>query len=219
MPCSKPGTPTSPGWMRYAKSANAPSARSPPRHAKICTARSSTWTPKARGSTTVPLCRRRCWNDCAVSGIVQPLWETEGLPINLGRAQHIAPLRTRRVVENRDRICRHPSCHSTRGLEVHHIIHWRHGGTTDTYNLCLLCDNHHDRHHKGEFSIHGNANDPNGLIFRDSKGRVIAGSGTPKPPRHRPATPTSQTVRPPHRRKDVPQMARLHPTSTLTTLD
>ena len=68
------------------------------------------------------------------------------------------------------------------GLEVHHIIHWRNGGTTDTHNLCLLCDNHHDRHHKGEFSIHGNANDPNGLIFRDTNGRIIAGSGTPQPP-------------------------------------
>ena len=64
------------------------------------------------------------------SGIVQPLWATEGLPINLGRAQHIAPLRTRRVVENRDRICRHPSLSlhpRSRGASHHPLAsRWNH---------------------------------------------------------------------------------------------
>jgi hypothetical protein len=119
-------------------------------------------------------------------GMVQPLWETEGLPINLGRARRITPLRTRRVVLDRDRICRHPSCASTRGLEVHHIVPWERDGVTDTHNLVALCGNHHHRHHKNEFTISGNANDPNGLTFCDVQGRVIAGCGKPQPPGGRP---------------------------------
>ena len=127
------------------------------------------------------------------SGIIQPQWETGGLPINLGRAQRIVPLRTRRVVEDRDRICRHPGCSSTRGLEVHHILPWSKGGFTDTRNLCLQCDNHHDRQHKHEFTIHGNADDPNGLTFRDAKGQIIIGCGKPEPPG---TTPPPQPTKP-----------------------
>ena len=137
------------------------------------------------------------------SGMIQPLWENDGLPINLGRARHIVPLRTRRVVENRDRICRHPTCLSTRGLEVHHIVHWQHGGVTDTWNLGILCDNHHDRHHKNEFSIEGNADDPNGLIFRDAKGQIIQPCGKPEPPgTSPPPQPTKPYIHPTGERAD-----------------
>jgi hypothetical protein len=119
-------------------------------------------------------------------GMIQPLWSTKGIPISIGRARHIAPLRTRRVIEDRDRLCRHPSCHSTLGLEVHHIHHWEAGGATDTHNLCLLCKNHHKRHHKREFFIAGNANDPNGLTFYDAAGNQISACGKPEPPGNAP---------------------------------
>lgn len=119
-------------------------------------------------------------------GMIQPQWETAGLPINLGRARHIAPLRTRRVIQDRDRICRHPSCSSSRGLEVHHIHHWEHGGVTDTHNLVALCVKHHHRHHNGEFSIIGNANDPNGLTFYDNTGNPIENCGKPVAPGDKP---------------------------------
>lgn len=38
-------------------------------------------------------------------GIVQPVWETQGAPVNVGRAQRIVPDCTRRLVEDRDRGC------------------------------------------------------------------------------------------------------------------
>jgi hypothetical protein len=62
------------------------------------------------------------------------------------------------------------------------LHHWEDGGVTDTHNLCMLCKNHHKRHHKREFSIEGNANDPNGLTFRNDKGEIIAACGKPEPP-------------------------------------
>lgn len=57
-------------------------------------------------------------------GQVRPVWTTGGLPVNVGRSQHIVSLHTRLLVENRDRMRRRPTCASTHGLEVHHVIPW-----------------------------------------------------------------------------------------------
>jgi hypothetical protein len=58
-------------------------------------------------------------------------------------------------------------------VECHHLIHWADGGTTDTWNLCCLCDFHHDAHHDGQFTIAGNADDPEGLSFTNKRGFPI----------------------------------------------
>ena len=130
-------------------------------------------------------------------GRIQPLWHTDGLPINMGRLRHIVPLRTRIAIENRDRICRNPTCSSSRGLEVHHIVHWAQGGVTDTHNLCCLCTKDHDAHHRGEFTIHGNADDPGGLTFTDTNGHIIQPCGKPEPPGTTPPpTPTTPYAHP-----------------------
>ena len=117
-------------------------------------------------------------------GVVQPVWTTGGLPINVGRRRRIVPAHTRLLVEDRDRICRNPHCSSTQGLEVHHIIHWNGNehGRTDTDNLCCLCQRCHRAHHRGEFTITGNADISDGLVFRDARSRPMAPCGTPRPP-------------------------------------
>jgi hypothetical protein len=102
-------------------------------------------------------------------GILQPVWHTQGAPVNVGRAQRIVPPRTRRLVEDRDRGCRFPGCPSTR-VECHHLIHWADGGPTDTWNLAGLCSFHHGGHHDGDFTINGNADDPQGLAFTNRNG-------------------------------------------------
>jgi len=131
-------------------------------------------------------------------GIAQPLWSTQGAPVNVGRAQRIVPARTRRLVEDRDRGCRFPACTSTR-VECHHLIHWVDGGPTDTTNLCALCSFHHDGHHVGDFTITGNADDPAGLTFTTRAGFPIKPGPTfttttptnPQPPGSPPGTPGS----------------------------
>ncbi|MEJ7742947.1 MAG: DUF222 domain-containing protein, partial [Nocardioidaceae bacterium] len=107
-------------------------------------------------------------------GVLQPVWLRGGKPVNVGRSQRIVPDRTRRFVVDRDRGCRFPSCGSKYWLEVHHIKHWREGGLTDTYNLVCLCPFHHDGHHRGDFLISGDADDPGGLSFTDLTGALIA---------------------------------------------
>src|SRR5665647_1761448 len=106
-------------------------------------------------------------------GILQPVWHTQGAPVNVGRAQRIVPTRTRRLVEDRDRGCRFPGCPSTAHVECHHLIHWVDGGPTDTFNLACMCPFHHDAHHIGDFTVKGDADDPNGLTFTTRGGFPI----------------------------------------------
>ena len=115
------------------------------------------------------------------TGQVAPVWQTDGLPVNVGRSMRIVPDRTRRLVEDRDRGCRYPGCVARSYLEVHHIIHWKDGGPTDTWNLLCLCPYHHDAHHRSEFTLTGNADAPDGLTFTDSHGNPIT-IGRPRPP-------------------------------------
>ena len=98
-------------------------------------------------------------------GTLQPLWERAGVPVSVGRALRIVPDRTRRLVLDRDRGCRFPGCVATAHLQIHHVVHWAHGGRTDLDNLVSLCPFHHDAHHAGEFGIRGDANVLGGLVF------------------------------------------------------
>ena len=88
-------------------------------------------------------------------GVVQPVWETDGTPVSVGRKQRSTPARTRRLVEDRDGGCVFPGCEATRFLEVHHLDHWAEGGATDVDRLVCLCPAHHDAHHRDEFTITG----------------------------------------------------------------
>ena len=115
-------------------------------------------------------------------GIIQPVWETDGVPFSVGRAQHIVPERTRRIVMLRDQGCRVPGCNHDRVIEIHHVIHWVDGGPTDTWNLVALCPRHHRMHHQRRLGIAGNADDPDGLVFTDQRGRKLEPCGAPTPP-------------------------------------
>ena len=135
-------------------------------------------------------------------GVIQPVWEREGVPFSVGRAQHIVPARTRRIIERRDRGCRVPGCTAGRFVEVHHIVHWEHGGVTDTWNLVSLCRKHHQLHHQGQLGVTGNADTEHGLTFTDWSGRVIGPNGQPSPTDRPPPQPHHPYVPPINGRMD-----------------
>lgn len=115
--------------------------------------------------------------------LVSPIAFANGVPVSVGRSQHIVPDRTRRLIEHRDTGCRVPGCSSDRYVEVHHIIHWSKHGPTDTWNLICLCPKHHRLHHQGRLGITGNADLDDGVTFTDAKGNILAESGArPWPP-------------------------------------
>lgn len=116
-------------------------------------------------------------------GQLIPVWQTEGKPVAVGRAQRIVPDRARRLIEDRDKGCRFPGCHSAGYLEVHHKDHWRDGGVTDPSNLLCLCSFHHDEHHRGTYTIEGDPERIDGLTFRDHHGWAITPTPPQPPPR------------------------------------
>lgn len=115
-------------------------------------------------------------------GQLTPIWESDGKPVSVGRSQRIVPDRVRRLIEDRDKGCRFPGCHSTGYLEVHHLTHWRDGGTTDPANLACLCSYHHGEHHRGAFIIDGDPERLDGLTFRTHHGWPITTPRAEPPP-------------------------------------
>jgi hypothetical protein len=142
------------------------------------------------------------------NGTLTPVFLKNGLPVSVGRTQYVVPARTRTVIEHRDHgVCRVPGCDATLGLEVHHLIHWEHGGRTDTDNLLLVCGKHHRMHHRGRLDITGNADQPEGLEFRNQHGRIITPSGaTPNPPTGPPPKPAAVYSHPDGGRMDTAQI-------------
>jgi hypothetical protein len=113
---------------------------------------------------------------------IRAVFESGGTPINVGRVSDVIADHLRTAVEERDGCCREPGCGRTFDLEVHHIVHWEDGGRTETANLVALCGPSHRRHHLGLLGISGNADDPDGLVFTNARGRVINAAAKPKPP-------------------------------------
>ena len=74
--------------------------------------------------------------------------------IGVGRNSRTVPGWLRRLVLHRDgNQCRFPGCGNRRWLQVHHRVHWAHGGTTDLDNLITLCGHHHRFIHTNHWTI------------------------------------------------------------------
>jgi hypothetical protein len=74
--------------------------------------------------------------------------------LNLGRSTRLANRAQRRALRGLYRGCAIPGC--TVGYDrcnLHHIVWWRHGGTTDLDNLVPLCTKHHGKIHNDGWII------------------------------------------------------------------
>jgi len=70
--------------------------------------------------------------------------------LDMGRETRTPTTAQRRAVIARDRHCRYPGCRApARWCDVHHLVEWEEGGTTDLANLVLLCRRHHVAVHEG----------------------------------------------------------------------
>ena len=74
------------------------------------------------------------------------------------RAHQDIPPATVRLVWHRDGgRCQTPGCRSSRGLEIHHIVHREDGGSHEPSNLTIRCSACHRAHHAGRLMITGTA--------------------------------------------------------------
>ncbi|MFC7755492.1 HNH endonuclease signature motif containing protein [Tsukamurella soli] len=89
----------------------------------------------------------------AADGGVQIGGTRLGAVLSWGRRRRVPTSALARVIAMRDRACRAPGCGRTRHLNIHHVVPWSAGGTTDPDNLILLCSQHHRQLHQGVFSI------------------------------------------------------------------
>ncbi|WP_344192228.1 HNH endonuclease signature motif containing protein [Pedococcus aerophilus] len=130
----------------------------------------------ATGGHAIP---KRLLGRFVSDGVVQPVWETQGRPVSVGRSMRILPERSRRLVLDRDRGCRFPGCPTTNTgfVEIHHLHPWADGGATDTTNQISLCTNHHDGIDRGDYQITGDPDRPDGLTVTNRYGLPI------RPPR------------------------------------
>jgi len=71
--------------------------------------------------------------------------------------QDIAPSVARFVWRRDGGRCRVDGCRSSRGLELHHLVHRADGGSHDASNLILCCSACHQSHHAGTLTILGTA--------------------------------------------------------------
>jgi hypothetical protein len=63
------------------------------------------------------------------------------------RPKRTIPAKVRREVERRDhKRCQVPGCRSSFNVDLHHIVHWIHGGTHTVGNLITLCELCRARH-------------------------------------------------------------------------
>jgi hypothetical protein len=96
--------------------------------------------------------------------IVEWVITQNGKPVGVGRRSRKIPGWLRRLVYHRDgNQCQHPGCPNIRWLQVHHIIPWAQGGSTDLDNLILLCGVHHRLVHEKHWHITG---PPHARVFR-----------------------------------------------------
>lgn len=88
------------------------------------------------------------------STVIRLITGPDGLPLDVGRAQRTSTAAIRRAVVARDRHCVFAGCTAPAAwCDIHHIIHWAHGGPTSCENGALLCERHHTAVHEGGFTI------------------------------------------------------------------
>ena len=79
--------------------------------------------------------------------------DRDGAILDLGRRRRRPNAALRRAARERDHCrCRFPGCESRR-VDLHHIVHWTHGGRTSLGNLVSLCKAHHTLVHERGYLI------------------------------------------------------------------
>ena len=88
------------------------------------------------------------------AGVARVITGPDGLPLDVGRSQRTASAAIRRAIELRDGHCVFAGCDALpEWCDVHHVVHWAHGGPTSCDNGALLCERHHTSCHEGGFTI------------------------------------------------------------------
>ena len=107
--------------------------------------------------------------DCAIGRIVV---KGKSEIVDYGRRTRTIPRHLRRLSRLRDQHCQYPGCRAPAAwCDVHHLIHWLHGGETKLANCALLCRRHHVACHEGGWKL---ARGPDGRIVATNERTGLA---------------------------------------------
>jgi hypothetical protein len=129
------------------------------------------------GTTTDGTVVTRPWMDrhTCTAWLQHLTTDAAGEPLNLSRRVRLFTAAQRKAIIGRDRSCRFPGCDAPpHWCDIHHLTHWRHGGSTDLANGVLLCQHHHSVLHTRNWTL---VRSPDGTWALDRH---------PQPPPHPP---------------------------------
>jgi hypothetical protein len=122
-----------------------------------------------------PETARRLACDASVARV---LTGPSGLPLDVGREQRTATAAIRRAVEVRDGHCVFAGCDAPpEWCDVHHVVHWAHGGPTSCDNGALLCERHHTSCHEGGFGIRRDSGTDRWHTYRPDGSEIFSRAG------------------------------------------
>lgn len=112
------------------------------------------------------------------AGVVRVITGPDGLPLDVGRLQRTATAAIRRAIEIRDGHCVFAGCDAPpEWCDVHHVVHWAHGGPTSCDNGALLCERHHTSCHEGGFSIRRDPGTGRWHTYRPDGSEILSRAG------------------------------------------
>jgi Domain of unknown function (DUF222) len=112
------------------------------------------------------------------SSVVRIIAGPDGLPLDVGRAQRTASTAIRRAVELRDGHCVFAGCDAPpEWCDVHHLVHWAHGGPTSCDNGALLCERHHTSCHEGGFTVRRDPGTSRWRTYRPDGTEILSRAG------------------------------------------
>ncbi|RBY96868.1 endonuclease [Blastococcus sp. TF02-8] len=112
------------------------------------------------------------------ASVVRIITGPDGLPLDVGRAQRTASAAIRRAIELRDGHCVFAGCDAPpEWCDVHHVVHWAHGGPTSCDNGALLCERHHTSCHEGGFTIRRDPGTGRWHTYRPDGTEVLSRAG------------------------------------------
>ena len=109
-----------------------------------CAGRTTSETPLSPAATEAFLC----------DSVIHRVRMAPSARLDYARAVRSVTPDMFRALAIRDGGCRFPGCNRPASFtDAHHIVFWRHGGTTDLANLVLLCARHHHLIHQPGWNL------------------------------------------------------------------
>ncbi len=102
------------------------------------------------------------------------LLDDGGNPLRYGRSRRLASPAQRIALAVRDGGCIFPGCDRPPGwCDAHHQPGWKHGGTTNTDAMALLCRRHHGITHSSGWSMHPDPDRAQRFLWRTPTGNTL----------------------------------------------